>query len=67
MLPLYQVLFVANLLGCVTLAAALYLSISPLVRLRLVIRVWLISIAVVSSISYFYVHARGVVEQRRRL
>ena len=58
MLAFYQVLFVANFLGYVSLAAVLYLPISLLARLRPVIRVLLISIAVASIVSYFYVNAR---------
>ncbi len=58
MLPFYQVLFVANFLGYVSLAAVLYLPIALLARVRPVIRVLLISIAVASIISYFYVNVR---------
>ena len=60
MLPFYQLLFVGNFFGYVSLAAALYLPISLLVRLRPAIRVLLISIAVASIVSYFYVNARDV-------
>ncbi len=55
MLPFYQILFVANFLGYVSLAAVLYLPISLLARLRPVIRVLLIAMSVAAIISYFYV------------
>jgi hypothetical protein len=55
MLPIYQLLFVGNVLAYVTLAAALVLIISPLARFRSFIRVLLIAIAVASIASYFYV------------
>ncbi len=54
MLPIYQLLFVGNVLGYVTLVVALYLS-PPLARFRPVVRVLLIAIATASIISYFYV------------
>ena len=54
MLPIYQLLFVGNVLGYVTLVVALYL-IPPLARFRPVVRVLLIAIATASIISYFYV------------
>jgi hypothetical protein len=56
MLVFYQVLFVANFLAYVTLAAALYLPISLLARIRPVVRVLLIAISVAAIISYFYVN-----------
>ncbi len=56
MLPFYQVLFVANFLGYVSLAAALYLPISLLARLRPVVRVLLISMTIAAIVSYFYVN-----------
>ncbi len=56
MLPFYQVLFVANFLGYVSLAAALYLPIPLLARLRPVVRVLLISMTVAAIVSYFYVN-----------
>ena len=58
MLPIYQLLFVGNFFAYVTLATALLLPISPLVRVRPVIRMMLISIAVASIISYFHVNVR---------
>jgi len=54
-LPIYQLLFVGNVLAYATLAAALLLPISPLRRVRSFVRVALISIAVASIASYFYV------------
>lgn len=56
MLPFYQVLFVGNFFGYVSLAAALYLPISLLARFRPIIRVLLISMSVAAIISYFYVN-----------
>jgi hypothetical protein len=53
MLPIYQLLFVGNVFAYATLAAALPLS--PLARVRSFVRVVLISIAVASIASYFYV------------
>jgi hypothetical protein len=55
MLPFYQVLFVGNFFGYVSLAAALCLPISMLARFRPAIRVLLISMSVAAIISYFYV------------
>ncbi len=55
MLPIYQLLFVGNFLAYVSLAVALILPVPTLSRLRPVLRVLLISIAVASIISYFYV------------
>ncbi len=55
MLPIYQLLFVGNFLAYVTLAVVLNLPVSSLARLRPVVRVLLIAIAVASIISYFYV------------
>ena len=60
MLPWYQILFVGNFFAYVTLAAALYLPIPLLARLRPVVRVLLISIAVASIVSYFYVDVRDI-------
>src|SRR5215210_5339168 len=56
MLPFYQVLFVGNFFGYVTLGAALYLPIPLLARLRPVVRILLIGITAASIISYFYVN-----------
>ena len=56
MLPIYQFLFVGNFFAYVTLAVALLLPIAPLVRVRSIIRVLLIAIAVASIASYFYVN-----------
>lgn len=61
MLPIYQLLFVGNFLGYVTLAAALVLPISPLARLRSFVRTLLIAIVVASIASYFYVGVLDVV------
>ena len=55
MLPIYQLLFVGNVFGYVTLAALLLLPLSPLARVRSFVRVALVSIAVASIASYFYV------------
>lgn len=55
MLPIYQLLFVGNALAYVTLAALLLLPLSPLARVRSFVRVALVSIAVASIVSYFYV------------
>ena len=55
MLPIYQLLFVGNVFAYVSLAAALLLPISPLTRVRSFVRVALISVAVASIASYFYV------------
>ena len=56
MLPFYQVLFVGNFFGYVSLAAALCLPISMLARFRPAIRVLLIAMTAASIISYFYVN-----------
>ena len=53
MLPIYQLLFVANSLAYVSLAAALVLP--PLARVRSIVRALLIAVAVASIASYFYV------------
>ncbi|MEJ7841917.1 MAG: hypothetical protein WKF95_09105 [Rubrobacter sp.] len=55
MLPIYQLLFVGNVFAYVTLTAFLLLPLSPLARVRSFVRVVLISIAVASIASYFYV------------
>ena len=55
MLPIYQLLFVGNVFAYATLATALLLPLSPLARVRSFVRVVLISIAVASIASYFYV------------
>ena len=55
MLPIYQLLFVGNILAYVTLAALLLLPLSPLARVRSFVRVALVSIAVASIASYLYV------------
>jgi hypothetical protein len=55
MLPIYQLLFVGNVFAYVTLGVALLLPLSPLARVRSFVRVVLISIAVASIASYFYV------------
>ena len=58
MLPIYQLLFVGNVLAYVTLGVALYL-VAPLARFRPVVRALIIAIAVASIISYYYV---GVID-----
>ncbi len=55
MLPIYQLLFVGNVFAYATLGAALLLPLSPLARFRSFVRVVLISVAVASIASYFYV------------
>jgi hypothetical protein len=55
MLPIYQLLFVGNVFAYATLAALLLLPLSPLARVRSFVRVALVSIAVASIASYFYV------------
>jgi hypothetical protein len=55
MLPIYQLLFVGNVLAYVSLAAALILAIPALARFRSFIRTLLIAVAVASIASYFYV------------
>ncbi len=55
MLPIYQLLFINNILIYVTLAVALLLPIPPLPRVRPVTRAMLTAIAVASIISYYYV------------
>lgn len=69
MLPIYQLLFVGNVFAYVTLAAGLLLPLAPLARVRSFVRVALISIAVASIASYFYVgvldavgHADKIIE-----
>ena len=59
MLPIYQLLFVGNVLAYATLAVALNLPVSSLARFRPVVRALLIAIATASIISYFYV---GVID-----
>jgi hypothetical protein len=53
--PIYQFLFIGNFFAYITLAAALYLPISLLPRLRPVVRIMLIAIAMASIASYFKV------------
>jgi hypothetical protein len=55
MLPIYQLLFINNILAYVTLAVALVLPISPLPQIRPLMRTALTAIAVASIVSYFYV------------
>ena len=59
MLPIYQLLFVGNVLAYATLALVLNLPIPSLTRFRPVVRVLLIAIATASIISYYYV---GVID-----
>jgi hypothetical protein len=59
MLPIYQLLFINNVLAYVTLAAALVLPISPLPQIRPVTRTALTAIAVASIVSYYHV---GVID-----
>lgn len=58
----FQLLFVGNFFAYLTLAAALYLPlylpISLLARVRPVVRVLIIAIAVAAIASYFYVNVR---------
>ncbi len=61
MLPIYQLLFVGNVLAYVSLSAALVLPVSPLARVRSLVRVALISVAVASIASYFYVNVLDAV------
>ncbi len=58
MLPVYQLLFVGNFGGFVTLAIALVLPIYPLPQVRPVTRTLLIAIPVASIASYFHVGVR---------
>lgn len=55
MLPIYQLLFINNVLAYVSLAVALVLPIPPLPQVRLITRTVLTAIAVASIVSYFYV------------
>jgi hypothetical protein len=59
MLPIYQLLFINNVLAYVSLAAALVLPIDPLPQVRPVTRTILTAIAIASIVSYFYV---GVID-----
>jgi hypothetical protein len=59
MLPIYQLLFINNVLAYVTLAVALVLPISPLPQVRPVTRTLLTAIAVASIVSYYHV---GVID-----
>lgn len=58
--PTYQLLFVGNFFGFLTLAA-LYLPIPLVARLRPVVRVMLIAIAIASIASYFHVNVRDTI------
>lgn len=53
--PTYQFLFVGNFFGFTTLATALLIPISLLARLRPLVRVALIAMAMASIASYFHV------------
>ena len=55
MLPIYQLLFINNVLAYGTLAAALLVPVSPLPEVRPLTRTALTAIAVASIVSYFYV------------
>ena len=55
MLPIYQLLFINNILAYGTLAAALVVPVSPLPEVRPLTRTALTAIAVASIVSYFYV------------
>jgi hypothetical protein len=55
MAPVYQLLFINNILIYVTLAAALILPISPLPQVRPLTRTMLTAIAVASIVSYYHV------------
>ncbi len=61
MAPVYQLLFLNNILIYVTLAAALIVPISPLPRIRPVTRVMLTAIAVASIASYYHVGVFDIV------
>lgn len=53
--PIYQFLFISNFFAYLTLAVAMYLPVSLLPRLRPIMRVMLIAIAMASIASYFAV------------
>lgn len=53
--PIYQILFVGNFFGYVTLLCALYLPISLLARFRPIVRTVIIAMAFASIASYFHV------------
>ena len=53
--PFFQILFIGNFLGFVTLVLALYLPLSWLTRFRPVVRILMISIALAAIVSYFRV------------
>ncbi len=55
---IFQLLFVGNFFAFIGLAAALYLPIFPLTRLRPIVRILLIAIPVASIASYFHVNVR---------
>jgi len=55
---IFQLLFVGNFFAFITLAAALYLPVFPLRRLRPIVRILLIAIPVASIASYFHVNVR---------
>ncbi len=55
MAPVYQLLFLNNILIYVTLAVALIAPISPLPQIRPLIRVMLTAVAVASIASYYHV------------
>ena len=61
MAPVYQLLFINNILIYVTLAAALVVPISPLPKVRPVTRLMLASIAVASIASYYHVGVFDIV------
>lgn len=55
MAPVYQLLFINNVLVYVTLAVALILPISPLPQVRPITRIMLTAVAVASIASYYHV------------
>lgn len=61
MAPVYQLLFINNILIYVTLAAALVVPISPLPQVRPVTRIMLAAIAVASIASYYHVGVFDIV------
>lgn len=54
MLPIYQLLFVGNFLGYISLVVALYF-IPPLASFRPIVRMLLMAMSTAAIISYFYV------------
>lgn len=61
MAPVYQLLFINNILIYITLAAALVLPVSPLPQIRPATRVMLTAVAVASIASYYHVGVFDIV------